>query len=128
MKIETVKKVGGSYLVNHKVVVPIISPNAMYRKVQAWIDAGNMLIPEFTDTELMALKLVEANAECTRRIELYWNQVGQLNAALGVYSDENIEECKNWIASNCSALAVLLERTDILDIDVAGDAYWPEFA
>ena len=126
MKIETVKTVGNSYLVNERIVVPNVSENTMCRKVKAWIDTGNALIPEFTDTELMALKLVEANAECTRRIELYWNQVGQLNAALGVYSDENVEACKNWIASNRNARAALVERVDILTIDVTDNTYWPE--
>ncbi|EAQ66457.1 hypothetical protein MED121_07230 [Marinomonas sp. MED121] len=126
MKIETVKTVGNSYLVNEKIVVPNVSENTICRKVQAWLDAGNTLIPEFTDTELMALKLVEANAECTRRIELYWNQVGQLNAALGVYSDENVEACKSWIASNRNARAALVDRVDILTIDVTDNTYWPE--
>ena len=121
-----VKKVGNSYLVNEKIVVPNVNENTMCRKVKAWIDAGNTLDPEFTDAELMALKLVETNAECTRRIELYWNQVGQLNAALGIYSDENAEACKNWIGSNRNARAVLVERVDILTIDVTDNAYWPE--
>ena len=128
MKIETVKKVGGSYLVNNKTVVPIVNSNNMYCKVQAWLDAGNILIPEFTDIELLALKQVTANAECSRRIELRWNQVGQLNAALGVYSDINTEECKSWISSNRDALELLIDRSDILIIDVTDDQYWPELA
>ncbi|KZM40953.1 hypothetical protein OA92_15345 [Marinomonas sp. SBI22] len=126
MKIDTVKKVGDSYLVNEKMVVPNVSENAMCRKVKAWLEAGNTLIPEFTDTELMALKLAEVDAECTRRIELYWNQVGQLNAALGVYSDENAAACKHWITANLNARETLLERADIINIDVTENEYWPE--
>ena len=126
MEINNVKSADCGYLVNGQTFVPMDRLNTEYQKVQTWLDVGNNLVPEFTDTELIALKLVETNAECTRRIELYWNQVGQLNAALGIYSDENAEACKNWIASNRNARAALVERVDILDIDVTDNAYWPE--
>lgn len=125
MNIETVKKVGNSYLVNDKTVVPNVIDNSLCRKIHAWLDQGNALIPEFTENEMIEINTLKANAECTRRIELYWNQVGQLNAALGIYTDENVEACKSWIASNRGALEVLLGRSDILTIDVTDDQHWP---
>lgn len=125
MNIETVKKVGNSYLVNGALVVPDVSENIHCRKIYAWLDQGNALDPEFTDTEIIKANSEKANAECTRRIEAQWNQVGQVNAALGIYSDENAEACKNWIAVNRHALEALLNRADLLSLDVTDDQYWP---
>ena len=125
MKIETVKKVGNSYLVNGKTFIPNVSDNSLCRKVYVWLEQGNLLTPEFTDNEIIEINIAKANAECTRRIEFQWNQVGQLNAALGIYSDVISDACKSWIASNRSALEALLNRSDILSIDVTDDQYWP---
>lgn len=68
-----------------------------------------------------------ANTECTRRINAHWNQIGQINASLGVYGEEDTANCAAWISSNRTALVALLAREDLLEIDVTGDQYWPIF-
>ncbi|BFM50566.1 hypothetical protein [Marinomonas sp. THO17] len=65
-----------------------------------------------------------ANDECTRRIESKWDQFGQMNVSLGLYTAEEQLACKQWIAAHLAALEVLLAREDLLDIDVTDDAYW----
>jgi hypothetical protein len=68
-----------------------------------------------------------ANAECTKRINTHWNQIGQINASLGVYGELDTANCSAWISSNRTALIVLLGREDLLEIDVTDDQYWPVF-
>lgn len=68
-----------------------------------------------------------ANAECTRRINKRWNQIGQINASLGVYGEEDKANCAAWISSNRTSLVALLAREDFLVIDVKDDQYWPVF-
>lgn len=68
-----------------------------------------------------------ANAECSARINKYWNQVGQINASLDVYGEEGKAACTAWISSNRVALVALLGRLDLLDIDITDDQYWPVF-
>jgi hypothetical protein len=68
-----------------------------------------------------------ANAECTRRINAHWNQIGQINASLGVYGELDTANCTAWISSNRAALVALLAREDLLEIDVIDDQYWPVF-
>jgi len=68
-----------------------------------------------------------ANAECTRRINEHWNQIGQINASLGVYGEEDTANCAAWISSNREALIALLASEDLLEIDVTDDQYWPIF-
>lgn len=68
-----------------------------------------------------------ANAECTRRISAHWNQIGQINASLGVYGELDTANCAAWISSNRTALLSLLGRDDFLAIDVSDDQHWPEY-
>jgi hypothetical protein len=68
-----------------------------------------------------------ANAECSKRINEHWNQIGQINASLGVYDEEDAANCAAWISSNRAALVALLAREDLLEIDVKDDQYWPVF-
>jgi hypothetical protein len=68
-----------------------------------------------------------ANSECTTRINQHWNQIGQINASLGVYGEEDTANCATWISSNRSALISLLAREDLLEIDVSSDEHWPIF-
>ena len=68
-----------------------------------------------------------ANAECSKRINKHWNQIGQINASLGVYGEEDAANCAAWISSNRAALVALLAREDLLEIDVKDDQYWPVF-
>lgn len=66
-----------------------------------------------------------AGAECTKRINSKWNWLGQINASLGIYSDDEIEACKQWISDHRSALADLLAMDDLVELDVTDDQYWP---
>lgn len=68
-----------------------------------------------------------ANAECSKRINAHWNQIGQINASLGVYGELDTANCSAWISSNRTALIALLTREDLLEIDVKDDQYWPIF-
>tara|TARA_R110001632_G_scaffold35828_4_gene90379 strand:- start:56692 stop:57231 length:540 start_codon:yes stop_codon:yes gene_type:complete len=68
-----------------------------------------------------------ANAECSKRINAHWNQIGQINASLGVYGEEDTANCAAWIASNRAALVALLAREDLLETDVTDDQCWPVF-
>ncbi|MEO9655898.1 hypothetical protein [Marinomonas sp.] len=68
-----------------------------------------------------------ANVECTKRINYHWNQIGQINASLGVYGEEDTFACAAWIAANREALIELLNRDDLTEIDVTEDQFWPVF-
>jgi hypothetical protein len=68
-----------------------------------------------------------ANAECSKRINEHWNQIGQINASLGVYGEEDTAACAAWISSNRAVLIALLGHEDLLEIDVIDDQYWPVF-
>lgn len=67
------------------------------------------------------------NAECTKRINARWNQIGQMNASLGVYGEEGKANCAEWISLNRTALIDLLAREKFLEINVKDDQYWPVF-
>lgn len=91
---------------------------------------------EMTEKEIQAhrnpAKTIEgqtvlANAECSKRINAHWNQIGQINASLGVYGEEDTANCAAWISSNRAALVALLAREDLLEIGVKDDQYWPAF-
>lgn len=73
----------------------------------------------------VAEKTELANAECTRRINAHWNQIGQINASLGVYCEEDAANCATWISLNRAALVALLARKDLIEIDVIDDHHWP---
>lgn len=66
-----------------------------------------------------------ANAECSKRINAHWNQIGQLNASLGVYGEEDAANCAAWITANRDALVALIARADITEVDVTDGQYWP---
>ncbi|WP_394178505.1 hypothetical protein [Marinomonas posidonica] len=68
-----------------------------------------------------------ANTECTRRINIHWNQIGQINASLGIYGEEDKAACAAWISANREALIALLDRDDLVELDVSDDQYWPSF-
>lgn len=91
---------------------------------------------EMTEGEIQAhrnpAKTIEgqtalANAECSKRINAHWNQIGQINASLGVYGEEDTANCASWISSNRAALIALLASEDLLEIDVTDEQYWPIF-
>jgi hypothetical protein len=68
-----------------------------------------------------------ASQECSKRIDEHWNYIGQINASLGVYGELDTANCAAWISSNRAALIALLEREDLLEIDVKSDEHWPIF-
>lgn len=64
-------------------------------------------------------------AECEKRITKHWNPVGQINAALGIYSTAEAKTCVDCINAHRSACNALLERSDLLDVNYTDDAHWP---
>lgn len=66
-----------------------------------------------------------ANAECSKRINAHWNQIGQINASLGIYGADDTTACTAWITANREALVALVARADITEIDVTDGQYWP---
>lgn len=67
----------------------------------------------------------DAEDECTKRISSKWNWLGQINASLGIYSEDEIAACKQWISDHRSALADLLTMDNLVELDVTDDQYWP---
>jgi hypothetical protein len=63
--------------------------------------------------------------EATRRINQRWNAAGQANVALGLYSDEQRQDCIDWINSHRDAANSLIARSDLLEIDVSANEHWP---
>ena len=87
-------------------------------------DLANHLNPPKTLDQQTSL----ANSECTKRINLHWDDIGQRNVAIGgIYTTAQEADCKKWIGDNRAALAAILARTDILNIDVTDDQYWPVY-
>jgi|GEM_PF-6286899 len=74
--------------------------------------------------DLKAVK-EKVRQECSRRIAQHWNEIGQINAALGVYTSEEVESCKQCIEAHRSACNDLLNNPDLLDINYKKDEYWP---
>ncbi|WP_392385060.1 hypothetical protein [Marinomonas primoryensis] len=68
-----------------------------------------------------------SNAECSKRINAHWNQIGQINASLGIYGADDTAACSAWISSNRAALVSILTNDSLLEIDVTDDQYWPVF-
>ncbi|KJZ05812.1 hypothetical protein TW85_25195 [Marinomonas sp. S3726] len=64
--------------------------------------------------------------QCSIRINSKWNQIGQINAALGVYSEQERADCSEWVKLNRDALKALLQRADLTEIDVESDEFWPK--
>lgn len=61
-------------------------------------------------------------SECEKRITKHWSPVGQINAALGIYSAAEAQDCINAHRSACNSL---LERSDLLDVNYTDDTHWP---
>ena len=72
------------------------------------------------------IQAAKAQEECSKRINAHWNQIGQINASLRVYGEEDAAACSAWISSNRKALVALLAREDLLEINVSDDQYWPD--
>ncbi len=75
--------------------------------------------------EAMAQKQQQVKMEATRRIESKWDKVGQANVALGLYSDELANNCRQWINSHILVVEELNNKEDLLDIDIYNYSGWP---
>lgn len=64
-------------------------------------------------------------AECEKRITKHWNAIGQINAALGIYTEAEAQACKECINVHRNACNALLERDDLLEINHTADEFWP---
>lgn len=73
-------------------------------------------------------KIRQARKECTRRIESHWDKHGQVNAAIGVYSEDEQQACKECIETHRQALQDLISEIEESDdpkaIDVSDDQWW----
>lgn len=125
-----VKKVeifDGCYLINGEVSVPVDGDHRYAGFVKNWIESGGVLLDAPVTPKTLDEQTALANAECSKRINAHWNQIGQINASLGVYGEEDSAACAAWISSNRAALVALLAREDLLEIDITDDQYWPVF-
>lgn len=64
-------------------------------------------------------------SECEKRITKHWSAIGQVNVALGIYSEEEAQACKDCINAHRQACNALLERSDLLELNYTSDEYWP---
>lgn len=64
-------------------------------------------------------------AEAEKRIERHWNPIGQINVALGIYSESDSQACIACISAHRVACNELLQRDDLLEINYTDDAHWP---
>lgn len=64
-------------------------------------------------------------AEATHRIELRWSKAGQNNIALGLYTESERQDCINWINAHRAACQAIIERPDLLDLDITDKSLWP---
>lgn len=68
-----------------------------------------------------------ASNECRARIEVEWSLAGQSNVNLGIITGDEAIKCKAWIISCRDVYEGMKTRSDILDIDVTDDQYWPVY-
>lgn len=64
-------------------------------------------------------------AECEKRITKHWNVIGQINVALGIYTEAEAQACITCINEHRTACNALLERDDLLEINYTADEFWP---
>lgn len=89
------------------------------------IDWSKKVTPAAKQDKQRAQKQAEAKFEATRRIESRWDKVGQANVALGLYTEQERADCVHWINSHRQALDALMVRSDLVDLIISDDAYWP---
>lgn len=65
------------------------------------------------------------HTECEKRIQKKWSKIGQINAALGIYEESEIQSCKQCIDTHRASCNKLLAREDLLEINYTGDEFWP---
>lgn len=91
------------------------------------IDWSKLRTAEQLQQEQLEAKQNQVKAEATRRIESKWDKNGQANVALGLYSGEQAQECRDWITLHIEATNTLINKEDLLEIDVSDNIYWPEY-
>lgn len=92
---------------------------------QVNIDWSEVVTAEQKAAKARAAKELAVKVETTLRIESRWNKVGQNNAALGLYTAAERDECISWINTHRAACQVLLGRTDLLELDITDNSLWP---
>lgn len=70
-------------------------------------------------------KVSAVKAEATRRIESRWDKAGQNNVALGLYTEAERQDCVSWINAHRAACQALIERADLLELDIKDSSLWP---
>lgn len=82
-----------------------------------------------TASEIRAESLAETSLivrrESTRRIESLWSIAGQSNVALGLYSEAERQACVDWINAHRAVCQALIERPDLLELEISDDSLWP---
>lgn len=89
------------------------------------IDWAKMVKAEEKAKKEKGIKEQLVKAESTRRIALLWNSAGQANVALGIYSEAEKQACIGWINSHREACQAIIDRPDLLELDVTDDSLWP---
>lgn len=89
------------------------------------IDWSQMVTAEQKVADAKKAKELIVKAEATRRIESQWDNAGQNNVALGLYTESQREDCINWINDHRAACQAIIERPDFLDLDVTDNSIWP---
>jgi transposase len=91
----------------------------------AQIDWSKMVTAADKAKELRVAKASAVKTEATKRIESRWDNAGQNNVALNLYSESERLDCINWINAHRAACQAIIERPDLLDLDITDNSLWP---
>lgn len=75
------------------------------------------------DARKVATALVRQ--ETARRIQSRWDNAGQNNVALGLHTESERLDCINWINAHRAACQAIIERDDLLGLDITDNSLWP---
>lgn len=89
------------------------------------IDWSKLRTAEQLQQEQLEAKQQQVRAEATRRIESRWDKNGQANVALGLYSDEQAQACRDWVNAHRLVVDELLADADLMNIDLLTHEGWP---
>lgn len=96
MIIETVKLQDNGYLVNGTMCVPTSQENRHYRMVQEWIAKGNIPDVQYTEAEIVARDVAEAN-------QIVYAELEELDK-------QSIRDIREWITLQENAPQGLKDR------------------
>lgn len=91
----------------------------------AQIDWSKMVTAEQKAAKAKSAKESAVKIETTRRIESRWDNAGQNNVALGLYTESERQDCISWINAHRVACQAIIERNDLLDLDITDNSLWP---